>query len=102
PSGRIEKDAVQVNAPWADYSAKFGADDRISGVAIFDHPTNPNHPTPWLLRHYGVLNPTWPGLVPVALRQGQRVKLQYRLVIHRGDPTTARVAELFASWTPAR
>lgn len=100
PSGRIEKDAVQVSAPWADFSAKFGTSEAVSGVAIFDHPSNPRHPTTWLLRYYGVLNPTWPALEPATLEAGQPVTLRYRLVIHRGDATAAKLAESFAAWRP--
>jgi len=98
PTGRIEKDAVQVSAPWADYSAKFGSGDTVSGVAIFDHPKNPNHPTTWLLRYYGVLNPTWPALETAVLDPGKPVTLRYRLLIHRGDATAARVAEACSVW----
>ena len=98
PTGRIEKDAVQVNAAWADYSAKFGTGDAVSGVAIFDHPRNPNHPTTWLTRYYGVLNPTWPALETVTLQAGKPVTLRYRLWIHRGDCTAGQVAKAHAAW----
>jgi hypothetical protein len=99
PTGRIEKDAVQVSAPWADFSAKFAAGEAISGVAIFDHPKNPNHPTTWLTRYYGVLNPTWPALETAVLETGKPVTLRYRLLIHRGNATAAKVAEACAAWT---
>jgi hypothetical protein len=99
PSGRIEKDGVQVSAPWADYSAKFGTGDAVSGIAIFDHPKNPNHPTTWLLRYYGVLNPTWPALETATLEQGKPVTLRFRLLIHRGDAMAAKVADACAAWT---
>ncbi len=98
PSGRTKDDAVQVHAAWADYSAKFGAGDAISGVAILDHPSNPNHPTTWLTRHYGVLNPTWPALETAVLEPGKPVTLRYRLVIHRGGAVEAGVADACAAW----
>jgi len=101
PTGRIEKDAVQVKSPWADYSAKFGTGDAVSGVAIFDHPKNPNHPTTWLTRYYGVLNPTWPALETVELVRGKPVTLRYRLWIHRGDCAAGKVAEAHAEWLAA-
>lgn len=98
PTGRIAEDAVQVSAPWADYSAKFGAGEAVSGAAIFDHPNNPSHPTTWLTRYYGVLNPTWPALETAVLEPGKPVTLRYRLLIHRGDATAAKVAETCAAW----
>jgi len=98
PMGRIDKDAVQVSAPWADFSGKFGTGEALSGIAIFDHPKNPNHPTTWLLRYYGVLNPTWPALATATLEPGKPVTLCYRLLIHRGDATAAKVAEDCAAW----
>ena len=42
---------------WVDYSADV--DGEKIGVAIFDHPQNPGHPTHWHARDYGLfaLNP---------------------------------------------
>ena len=99
PTGRQEKDAVQVKSTWADYSAKFGVTDAVSGVAIFDHPKNPNHPTTWLTRYYGVLNPTWPALETARLEPGKPITLRYRLWIHRGDCADGKVAEACARWS---
>ena len=97
-TGKTDKDAVQVRSPWADYSGKFGAGDAVSGVAIFDHPKNPTHPTTWLTRFYGVLNPTWPALESVTLQAGKPVTLRYRLWIHRNDCAAGKVAEAYAAW----
>ncbi|MFA6563998.1 MAG: DUF6807 family protein [Verrucomicrobiia bacterium] len=102
PTGRIEKDAVQVKALWADYSAKFGTGEAVSGVAIFDHPKNPTHPTTWMTRYYGVLNPTWPALQTAKLEPGRPVTLRYRLWIHRGDCTVGKVAQTHAEWMAAQ
>ena len=38
-------------ADWIDYWGKI--DDKTVGIAIFDHPTNPQHPTWWMARGYG-------------------------------------------------
>jgi hypothetical protein len=98
PTGRIEKDAIQVKALWADYSAKFGTGDAVSGVAIFDHPKNPAHPTTWMTRYYGVLNPTWPALETADLVPGKPVTLRYGLWIHRGDCAAGEVAKVHGKW----
>ncbi|MFA5191684.1 MAG: PmoA family protein [Verrucomicrobiia bacterium] len=102
PTGRVEKDAIQVKAPWADYSAKFGTGAAVSGVAIFDHPKNPCHPTTWMTRYYGVLNPTWPALETAKLEPGKPVTLRYRLWIHRGDCAAGKVAQAHAEWLAAK
>jgi hypothetical protein len=39
-------------AEWCDYFAPV--DGKVVGVAIFDHPTNPKHPTWWHVRDYGL------------------------------------------------
>jgi hypothetical protein len=38
-------------AQWAAFTGTI--DDRRAGIAMFDHPSNPRHPTPW----YFVLRP---------------------------------------------
>src|SRR5258707_518706 len=38
-------------ANWADYSGEFLGEK--AGIAIFDHPANPRHPTYWHTRGYG-------------------------------------------------
>ena len=42
---------------WVDYSGEVNGEN--VGVAIFDHPANPNYPTYWHVRDYGLfsLNP---------------------------------------------
>jgi hypothetical protein len=98
PQGRLTQDGVHVQSPWADFSARFGSREALSGAAIFDHPRNPQHPPYWLLRHYGVLNPEWPALGWATLERGRPVTLRYRIWIHRGDAQKGRVANAYAVW----
>jgi hypothetical protein len=46
------KDTWGKQAPWCDYSGPV--DGKTLGVAIFDHPSNPRHPTWWHVRDYGL------------------------------------------------
>jgi len=61
-------------AAWCDYYGPV--EDQIVGVAIFDHPQNPKHPTWWHVRDYGLFaaNP-----FGVKSLKGQEI-LQYRQV----------------------
>ena len=40
-------------AKWVDYWAPISGN--TVGIAIFDHPSNPRHPTWWHARHYGLV-----------------------------------------------
>src|SRR5436190_13892878 len=90
------------HANWVDYSGPVN--DKIVGVAIFDSPKNPRHPTTWHVRDYGLFaaNPfgkhffenlpdTHAGdlLIP----SGKSVTFRYRFYIHEGDEKQAKVAE---------
>ena len=93
-------------AAWVDYSGPIG--DKIYGIAIFDHPENPKHPTYWHVRDYGLFaaNPfgehdfyadeTRDG--SLTIQPGESLRFRYRVVIHPGDAAAANVAQLYAAW----
>jgi len=83
---------------WADLSSRFGKDDKVSGAAIFLHPSHPGMPVGWTLRYYGLLNPAWPGTTPVAIDPQQPVVLRYRLWIHRGDAAAGGVGQAYEAY----
>ena len=89
-------------ADWCDYYGPV--DGKTVGIAMFDNPANPRHPTWWHVRDYGLFaaNPfgqhdfehlpdkTAGNLV---VPSGKSVTFKYRLYIHSGDEKTAKVAE---------
>lgn len=81
--GEIEPVSTAIDAgPAVDISGES------SGVAIFSHPGNPNHPPPWILRRsQSMQNVVYPGRQPIPLSQTQPLNLRYRLGIHRGKWT---------------
>lgn len=94
--GVQEEDSNLLQFPWADESGKFGDSEQVTGVAIFQHPDNPESPDGWCLRHYGFLGVCWPGLEPVTLEPNNPVTLRYRIWVHEGDANVARVEDAFA------
>lgn len=107
--GRMENAYGAVNeaevwgnrAPWCDYSGPRAGEWR--GVALMDHPDNPRYPTYWHARNYGLMtaNPIglhdfsgdpsqrWDLVIPA----GESVGWRYRIVVHDGDATAAKVGE---------
>ena len=92
-SGIQGGDRVGESSPWADYSGSFGQGGMVSGVGMLTHPSYPEFPPRWLLRHYGMQNVAFPGRHPVDLPRGQALDLHHRLVIHRGGFEEAEIAE---------
>lgn len=89
-------------AAWVDYTAEVGG-ERL-GVAIFDHPKNPNAPTYWHARDYGLfaLDPFGQNAFDqnaeerkTKLPQGQKMTFRWRVVIHPGDAESGHVADLY-------
>ena len=97
-------------ASWVDYWGKIK--DKTVGVAIFDHPTNPRHPTWWHARHYGLIaaNPFGlhyfedmpAGAGDMKIPEGESVTFRYRFVFHKGDFEEADVAKLYRDYAAGR
>ena len=93
-------------AKWVDYYGPVNG--QTVGVAIFDHPSNPQHPTWWHVRDYGLFaaNPYGvhdfekkaKGAGNVVIPAGQSLTYRYRFYFHRGDEQQGRVAERFAEY----
>jgi hypothetical protein len=98
--GPLERDALTVDSAWADYSSATRENpDEWAGVAIFQHPDNPDFPHDgWILRHYGFLGQSWPHAVGTTVAPGESFALEYRLYVHRGTAEDAQVAEAFEAF----
>ena len=91
-------------AAWCDYYGPVNG--KTVGVAIFDHPSNPRHPTWWHVRDYGLFaanpfgehdfeklsNKSAGNLVVPA---GKDLTFRYRFYFHAGDELQAHVAEKY-------
>ncbi len=96
--GRVPADTDKEPFLWNDLSAKFQGAEAVSGIAIFDNPTNVRHPQTWTNRYYGVLNPTPASLEPLVVTAEQPLHLRYRLWIHSGDVVDGRVAQAYQAY----
>ena len=107
PTGHIvnsegvrDDDTWGKRADWVDYHGPVSG--QLVGVAIFDHPTNPRHPTWWHVRDYGLFaanpfglhdfekKPAGAGNLVVA--RGENLTFRYRFYFHRGDEKAGEVA----------
>ncbi len=96
-------------AQWVDYWAPI--DGQTVGIAIFDHPSNPRHPTWWHARYYGLVaaNPFGihdfenkpEGTGDMKIESGDSVSFRYRFLFHTGDATEANVAGEYKSFAEA-
>jgi hypothetical protein len=101
-----EKETWGKRSPWVDYSGKLNG--KPVGIAIFDHPSNPKHPTYWHVRSYGLFaanifgehdfydDKTKDGSVTV--QPGKSLRFRYRVVIHAGDTQAAGIADLYKQY----
>lgn len=91
---RNEQHAHTKRAAWIDQSGPV-APGRWGGVAVLDHPDNPNHPTAWHCRNDGWAGASFNMHASRAIRAGEKLTLRYRLVLHRHNAAKAKVAQRF-------
>lgn len=117
--GTIINDSGQTNdatwgkkSTWVDYYAP--KDGKIYGVAMFDHPSNPRHPTWWHVRSYALFaaNPfgkhdfenlkDQPKAGELTIPAGGSVTFRWRFYFHQGDEKAGKVAEKFKEYAAGK
>jgi hypothetical protein len=105
-----EKNIWGKRANWVDYSGSV-AGEKL-GVAIFDNPSNPKHPTYWHARGYGLFavnpfgehdyynDPKRDG--SLTIQPGKSLTFCYRVLIHHGDAADAKVAEAYQQYAAGK
>ncbi|MFP5080415.1 DUF6807 family protein [Pedobacter sp. JCM 36344] len=88
------------NANWMDMTAYLGAQESSKGgITIFDHPTNPHHPSPWYIWYAAGQHVFFmPAILynkPLNLEAHKRLVLKYRTYIHSGDVEDSLLNEIF-------
>lgn len=78
-------------ARWVAYRGTAPGDQE-AGVAIFDHPDNPRHPSLWQTRgHYPYLNPSFTCKEDYTLPAGKSLTLRYGVLVHQGLPDAEKL-----------
>ena len=105
--GKKGDDAWGTRGRWCSLTGHTG--DHTATIAIFDHPKNPNYPTWWHARGYGLfaVNPVGrtgfePNQPPMnyTLDKGQTAVFRYRIVLFTGTETPEQLnkeADAFAA-----
>ena len=101
PDGSTDERPKGVRAKWCDLSGVFdGGSNCSGGLALFDHPENPRHPSPWYgatgSGHY--LNAALLFHEPMTLRASSELTLRYRALIHDEIWDVARIEEAYRSY----
>jgi len=82
--GPLEPESRGCKARWVDFSGRI-ANGGFAGVAIFDHPDNPRHPSSWWLSaSMPYFSPALLFDKPYTLAAGKTLKLRYRIWVHKG------------------
>jgi methane monooxygenase PmoA-like len=92
---RNERGCHLKRADWLELSGPVD-EGKWAGVAIFDHPNNPHHPTVWHCRNDGWACASFNGEESYTIRQGEKLQLKYRVLLHRGN---AKDGEVEKRWT---
>lgn len=105
-----EKNVWGKRSAWVDYCGPV--DGKTVGVAIFDHPSNPRHPTYWHSRGYGLHAANPFGVRDftgdksqdgsMTIEPGSTLHFRYRVVIHDGDTAAAKIGQLYKKYAKVK
>jgi len=109
--GKKDLEAWGSKANWCDYWGPV--EGKTAGVALFDNPANPRHPTWWHVRTYGLFAANPFGQAEFEklpdkhagdfkVPAGQSVTFRYRFYFHEGDTDQAKVAEHYNEYVAAK
>lgn len=103
---RLEAECWGKRSEWMDFSGTV--EGQKVGLAIFDNPANPRFPAYWHARGYGLFANNIFGVHDftkgketngaLTLKPGEQLHFRYRVMIHPGDATEAKVGEAFQKY----
>lgn len=105
--GLKDNDTWGKRAAWCDYYGPL--EGNVVGIAIFDHPENPKHPTWWHVRDYGLFaaNPFGvsdferkpKGTGNITIPANENLTFKYRFYFHKGDQEQGKVADRYKEYS---
>ncbi|MES1261407.1 MAG: PmoA family protein, partial [Acidobacteriota bacterium] len=104
---RTEKECWGKRADWMEFAGQI--DGEKLGVAIFDHPGNPAHPTYWHARAYGLFAANPFGVRDFTgdrnangsrtVESGATLRFRYRVLIHPGNTDPDALARAYTEYS---
>jgi len=98
--GKRNRECEQSRARWCNVERPFGQE--TFGIAIFDHPDNPNHPCGWRADEQGLINPNVSFAADWSIAAGKQQLFKYRLVVYRGSATQEQLSARFKAFAGDR
>jgi hypothetical protein len=89
--GQTNKDAETKRARWVSVSMPIEGRKDWAGIAMFDHPTNPEHPNPWRVDNQLGIVPSRCIAGAWTLAQNETTTNRYRLSIFCGRTNTDHI-----------
>ncbi len=91
-------------SPWVDYTGPV--EGETVGIAILNHPSSFRYPTTWHVRDYGLFAANPFGWKDFGMGKsgehtipaGESIHFGYRVVLHKGDTASARIADVFRAY----
>jgi hypothetical protein len=93
--GQRNAEAEARRARWVAVSMPIAGRDDGAGIAMMDHPANPEHPVPWRVDGQLGVAPSRCIAGPWQLAAGETARFRHRLLLFCGTPDVARIE---ASW----
>jgi len=95
-NGLRGRECEQKRAQWCNVERLFG--NETFGIAILDHPSNPNHPSGWRVDEQGLINPAVSMLGDWSLPAGSERKFRYRVLIYQRSASKEWLEEQFEKY----
>ena len=108
-NGDKDGEAWGKRARWCDFHGPVEGEHL--GVAILNHPSSLQFPTPWHARTYGLFTANAfasksfdPKAKDAAfeVKSGERIKLRHRFVFHSGDEKAAKIEQAWQAYSKER
>jgi len=88
-------------APWCTYFGPLAQPGQNGGVALFDYPSNPRHPTPFFVMNkpFGYLSAAPTFRDGFEMRPGETLTFRWGVLSYLGRPEAATLNHRFQRWT---